>query len=72
MTAETILMKLFAIPERNREDVREVLENTRDDMLDFSLSLLSQWPDDEDFDEELDTWAETYFEGFLKEYAYRS
>lgn len=62
-------MKLLAIPESNREEVRKVLETTPENMLEFSLIFLVQRPEDEDFDPELEAWAETHFETTLGHYA---
>ncbi len=56
MGATTFRMNFYGIPQTLRADVEETFKTTSVKNRDLAFRMLSQHPDDEDFDAELDTW----------------
>ena len=69
MTAETLLMKLLAIPEADRDLFQKTLKTCRPENLELALIQLSQDTEDATFDPLLERWAGRHFPETLGKFA---
>lgn len=68
MTAETLLMKLLAIPQADVGAFRACLEKVKLETLELVLIQLSQDPDDPNYEPDLEDWAAEHFPQTLGKY----